>query len=379
MNSTPSIPPPSRSIFTIAAVVIILAGMKTASDILIPFLLSVFLAIICNPLIKRLERFKIPKVLAVVFVIAIILGLGMSLASLIGTSLNELSSLMPQYKQQLSDKFVLLVDKLAEYNIMMSSSVIVEYIDPGAAMGFATNMLSGFGNIMANLFLILLTVVFMLFEAPSVPAKLHLALKDPLMKIQKIDKFLSAVNQYLAIKTVVSLGTGVLVSTMLWAFGLDFFILWGVLAFLFNYIPNIGSIIAAVPAVLLALLQLDPISVAVIAGGYVLINMVMGNVIEPKFLGRGLGLSTLVVFLSLIFWGWLLGTAGMLLSVPLTMIIKIAFENTERGKWISVMLSDSSESKSEIEAIQENQGGENAKDWSENDDESTKQSPSQGI
>ena len=163
----------------------------------------------------------------------------------------------------------------------------------------------------------------MLFEASSLPRKVHLALDDPQMRMRQIDQFLSSVNHYLAIKTLVSIGTGVLVSLMLWMFGLDFFLLWGVLAFLLNYIPNIGSIIAAVPAMSLAILQLGPGAAGAIGLGYLFINTLMGNVVEPRYLGKGLGLSTLVVFLSLIFWGWLLGTVGMLLSVPLTMIIKI--------------------------------------------------------
>ncbi len=340
----------AKGMLSLAALVIILAGIKTASGILIPFLLSMFIAIICNPLINKAEKYKIPKFIAVIMVIAIFVGIGLSLAGLIGNSLNELSLVMPTYKAQLSQQLAGLVDKLAAFNIHISSKLIVEYLDPGAAVGFAADMLSGFGNIMANLFLIILTVVFMLFEAESIPAKLHLALKDPQMKLQKIDKFLASVNQYLAIKTLVSVATGLIVSLMLWAIGLDFFILWGVLAFLLNYIPNIGSIIAAVPAVVLAFVQLDPSSALAIGAGYMIINTVMGNVIEPRYLGRGLGLSTLVVFLSLIFWGWLLGTAGMLLSVPLTMIIKIAFETSGDNQWISILLSD--ESESEIKELQ---------------------------
>ncbi|MEW6996092.1 AI-2E family transporter [Colwelliaceae bacterium BS250] len=342
----------AKGLYTLAALVIILAGIKTASSILIPFLLSVFIAIICNPLINKAERYKIPKGIAVVLVIAIFVGLGLTLAGLIGNSLNELSLVMPQYKAQLTTDFAGLIDRLAHFNIKISSKLLMQYLDPAAAMGFAADMLSGFGGIMANLFFIILTVVFMLFEASSIPAKLHLAMKDPQMKIRKIDKFLTAVNQYLAIKTMVSLATGVIVSSMLWMIGLDFFILWGVLAFLLNYIPNIGSIIAAVPAVLLALVQLDPGSALIIAGGYMATNMIMGNLVEPRYLGRGLGLSTLVVFLSLIFWGWLLGTVGMLLSVPLTMIIKIAFETSEEGQWISIMLSDESQANDGIKEIQ---------------------------
>ncbi|TRX56605.1 AI-2E family transporter [Thalassomonas sp. M1454] len=342
--------PVSKTLFTLAALVIIMAGIKTASSILIPFLLSIFIAIICNPLINKAEQYRVPKSIAVVLVIAIFVGIGLTIAGLLGNSLNELSALMPEYREQLTLKFAGVIDKLASVNIHISKDILMEYLDPAAAMGFAADMLSGFGGIMANLFFIILTVVFMLFEASSLPAKLHMAMKDPQMKMRKVDKFLASVNQYLAIKTMVSIATGCLVSLMLWMIGLDFFILWGVLAFLLNYIPNIGSIIAAVPAVLLALVQLDPTAALLIGAGYMIINTIMGNAVEPRYLGRGLGLSTLVVFLSLIFWGWLLGTAGMLLSVPLTMIIKIAFETSQDGKWISIMLSD--EAEQEIKEIQ---------------------------
>ena len=256
-----------------------------------------------------------------------------------GNSLSQLSQLLPEYRAQLTEQFTWLTEKLAEYNIQVSTDLLFEYFDPAAAMGLAATMLNGLGGVMANLFLIIITVIFMLFEASSLPKKVHLALDDPEMRLNQIDRFLSSVNNYLAIKTLVSLATGVLVSTMLWAIGLDFFLLWGVLAFLLNYIPNIGSIIAAVPAMSLALLQLSPAAAGLIGLGYLAINTVMGNVVEPRYLGRGLGLSTLVVFLSLIFWGWLLGTVGMLLSVPLTMIIKIGLESSEEGRWFAVMLS----------------------------------------
>jgi predicted PurR-regulated permease PerM len=192
----------------------------------------------------------------------------------------------------------------------------------------------------------------MLFEAESVPKKIHIALDDPSMKIQQIDKFLVSVKNYLAIKTLVSLGTGIIIGLWLYFLGVDHFLLWAVLAFLLNYIPNIGSIIAAVPAVLLAFVQLGATAAGLTALGFVVSNMVMGNVIEPRYMGRGLGLSTLVVFLSLIFWGWLLGTVGMLLSVPLTMIVKIALESSPDTRWVALLLaSDSDETISNEEEV----------------------------
>ena len=329
-----------KALLVSAALIIVLAGLKIATNIVVPFLLSIFIAIICNPLIVKASQYKIPKPIAIVGIIATILLLVLSLGGLVAQSARELSQLLPEYKAQLNDQFVWLTSKLAEYNIKISSDVLVEYLDPSAAMGVAASMLSGFGGVMANLLLIIITVIFMLFEAPSLPKKIHLALDDPDMKLNQIDRFLDSVNNYLAIKTLVSIATGVCVSLMLWLFGLEFYLLWGVLAFLLNYIPNIGSMIAAIPAVSLALLQLGVAPAGAIGLGYITINMVMGNVIEPRYLGKGLGLSTLVVFLSLIFWGWLFGTVGMLLSVPLTMIMKIALENSEEGRWFSVLLSN---------------------------------------
>jgi len=324
---------------TIAAVFIIFAGVKTAANIIVPFLLSLFIAIMCNPLVAKASEYKIPKFISVILVIGMFVTVALSLAGLVGQSLNELSQLIPQYRLQLKDQLTWLTEFLAGYNIQISSAILLEYFDPAVAMGMAANMLSGFGSVMANLFLIILTVVFMLFEASSFPLKLHFALDDPEMRLNQIERFLESVNHYIAIKTMVSIATGIIVSIMLWGFGVDFFLLWGVLAFLLNFIPNIGSIIAAVPAVTLAALQLGIGEAGLIGLGYVMINMVMGNMVEPRYLGKGLGLSTLVVFLSLIFWGWLLGTVGMLLSVPLTMIVKIAFENSPEGRWLAVLLS----------------------------------------
>ncbi len=328
-----------KALLVTAALFIVFAGVKTATNIIVPFLLSTFIAVICNPLVIKIEKYRLPKALAVLVVIALFVIVVLFLAGLVGKSLGELSALMPQYREQLKDQLSWVIEKLASYNIVLSSALVTEYVDPAAAMGLAADMLSGLGNVMANLFLIIITVIFMLFEAPAMSQKLHLAFDDPQMRIGQIDRFLSSVNNYLAIKTLVSIATGALVSLMLWALGLDFPLLWGVLAFLLNYIPNIGSIIAAVPAMSLAVLQLGPAHAGFIGLGYVVINTVMGNAVEPRYLGKGLGLSTLMVFLSLIFWGWLLGTVGMLLSVPLTMIIKIALENSKEGRWLAVLLA----------------------------------------
>jgi predicted PurR-regulated permease PerM len=149
------------------------------------------------------------------------------------------------------------------------------------------------------------------------------------------------VHDYVFLKAIVSAGTGVLISLLMWALGVDFPLLWGLIAFMFNFVPNIGSVIAAVPAVLLALVQHGVGVAAGVGVGYIAINLVVGNVIEPKLMGEKLGLSTLVVFLSLVFWGWLWGPVGMLLSVPLTVIVKIALEHSDDFRWVAILLGPS--------------------------------------
>ena len=194
------------------------------------------------------------------------------------------------------------------------------------------------GGILTNSFLILLTVIFILFEASSFQQKVEAAFGDPKGTLAQVQKITEAVNNYLAIKTIASLGTGVIVAILVWVLRIDFPVIWGLLAFLLNFIPNLGSIIAAIPPVLLGYIQFGIGRALLVAAGFGVVNLVFGNVVEPKLMGRKLGLSTLVVFPSLIFWGWVWGPAGMLLSVPITMVVKIALESNPSTRWISILL-----------------------------------------
>lgn len=332
--------PTVKTLIVMAALVIVLAGIKAASVIVVPFLLSAFIAIAVSPLINWSARYKVPRWLSVTLVILLIVVIGFMLAGLITQSLAEFRQNMPIYREQLSGEFAWIIEKLTVANIELDQGLIVSYLDPGMAMTMASNFITGMGTVLSNVFLILLTVIFMLFEAESMPKRVHIAMADPDMQLTHIDRFLASVNQYLVIKMLVSLGTGVFIGVWLYMLGVDHFMLWSVLAFMLNFIPNIGSIIAAIPAVLMAFVEFGFAKAGLAGLGFIIVNTVMGNVIEPRFMGKGLGLSTLVVFLSLIFWGWLLGTVGMLLSVPLTMVVKIALESREESRWLAVLLSD---------------------------------------
>jgi predicted PurR-regulated permease PerM len=255
----------------------------------------------------------------------------------------EFTEAVPFYEQRLralADQGIAL---LAEFDIEVSRDLILGSFDPGFAMRMVGRTMSGLGSVLSNTFLILLTVIFILLEARSFPAKLRSVLRDPDDSLPRFRSFATTMNRYMAIKTTVSVATGAIVWLLNVILGVDFPVLWGVLAFLLNYVPNIGSFIAAVPAVLLASVQLGLTEAALLAAGYFGINTLMGNGVEPRFMGRGLGLSTLVVWLSLVFWGWALGPVGMLLSVPLTVTLRIALENQPSTHWIAVLLGPSEE------------------------------------
>lgn len=328
----------SNILVTAAAAVIVIAGLKSAAAMLVPFLLAIFIAVLSAPLMHWLTRHRVPDVIAVLLLVVGFLLIGTMLASFVGSTLNAFYKDMPFYEQKLQTLITTGVTWLRSMGVEVADNIIREYVNPGVVMRTVAKVFNGLGGVLTNTFLILFTVVFILLEASGFPNKVKKAFGEETQAFDHFERFSQSVQQYLMIKTLVSLGTGVAVSLLLVIIGVDYWALWGVVAFLLNYIPNIGSIIAAVPAVLIALIQLGPAAAALTAAVYVGVNTLFGNVVEPRLMGRSLGLSTLVVFLSLVFWGWILGPVGMLLSIPLTMVVKIALETRPQSRWIATLL-----------------------------------------
>ena len=328
----------TNALLCAAALVVVVAGMKLAQPIIVPFLLSVFIAVISAPPLLWLEEHRLPRPVAMLIVIAGIIAVVFGLTAVVGPSISAFTEDVPKYQDRLNTQLDSLLVWLAEMGVSVTRERLSEIADPGAAIGLAGKLFNSFGGLLANAFLIFLTVVFILFEASSLPDKLERISANAEHSLNRFRHFTGNLRRYLAIKSLASLGTGAAVALWLWVLEVDYPVLWGMLAFLLNFVPNIGSIIAAVPAVLLAAVQLGAGAAGAVAAGYVIVNVVVGSIIEPRFMGRGLGLSTLVVFLSLVFWGWVLGPVGMFLSVPLTMTAKIALESHEDTRWIAVLL-----------------------------------------
>ena len=340
MNDQQSSRGTSSTLFVIAAIVIVLAGLKAGQSLLVPVLLAMFIAIIASTPIGWLTRRGLPNWLAVSLVLVALVLVATGLSLVIVQVVAEFTQEGTEYRSKIAERMNVFFDELQKLGVPVSQDTLRELFEKVDVLKITQDSLNAIGNFLSNSFLILLIVIFILAEATDWPKKLRTFLSDRELEIEWLNQFSSTLNRYIAIKTTTSLLTGTLVTILLTVLGVDFAILWGLLAFLLNYIPNIGSFLAALPAVAITLVQFefDPWRVLIVVIGYVVINVGIGAGIEPRFLGRTLGLSTLVVFLSLIFWGWMFGPIGMLLSVPLTMTAKIAFGTSKSTEWIAHLL-----------------------------------------
>lgn len=329
----------TNALISMAAIVVVVFGMQAASVLLVPFLLAVFFALIALRPMLWLQSQRVPSALAALLIVIIMMLILTLVGSILGSSVGDFTARLPVYQERLE----LLVTGMGTFvsNLLgegQGFQNIAELIDPGFAMGFAANILTSLQGVLTNTFLILFTMVFILLETASMGVKAKAAFGIGSSVFDGSRKFLNNLGRYLGIKTIVSLATGLCAWILALVVGLDFPLLWGMLAFLFNYVPAIGSIIAAVPAILLALIQLGVGEATMTAIGFMAINISFGNIVEPRLMGYGVGISPLVVFVGLILWGWIFGPVGMLLSVPLTMTLKMALEASDNGRWIAILI-----------------------------------------
>lgn len=328
------------NLVAIASFIIIIGGLSLASSIVVPFLLAVFISIIVYPVLELMSKVHINRFFAFIILIGIC-GSGLwILGNVIATALLGFSADLPIYKAKID----IFIDNLVIYikdnsNIDISNNIL-SFINIDKLITTTSNLIVQTGSIVTQSFLVFLLLAFILFEVQIFKDKVaYFALKNPLAS-DIASTFISNLKRYLAIKTISSIATGVIVWLFLILFDVPYAPLWAVLAFILNYIPTIGSIIAAIPAILVSLAVNDLSSTLWLTLIYLVLNIAIGNFIEPKFLGKELGISTLVVILSLLFWGFVFGIGGMFLAVPLTMSIKIALDANPKTKSISILLSN---------------------------------------
>jgi predicted PurR-regulated permease PerM len=326
-----------RALIAAASLVVIVAGLRAGAALLVPLAIAGLIAVTTHPLVAWLERHRVPTWGAVGLTLA-----GMLLA-LLGPGLVIQSAaarfvlLAPNYGARLSTTWAGWFQWLEARGV--DTTQVADALNWTAGLNLAGGLFANVAFLLSNAFLILFVVGFTLMEAAGLPQTFSRAFLIDRASLDRFHRVTRAVQRYLRVKTAISLMTGVLVGLWTAALGVDFPELWGLLAFLLNYIPNFGSIIAGVPPVLLALVQAGPGRAMVVGAGFLVVNVGLGNIVEPYVMGRRLRISPLVVVLTLVFWGWVWGSVGMVLAVPITMIVRILLEESPDLRWLAVLIA----------------------------------------
>ena len=331
----PAFGPGARYLLTFASLIVVIAGVRAADTIIIPILLAVFIAVLSLPLLYGLQQWGLPRILAVVATVLADIAILSAVGFLVVRSVDEFTGQLPGYQANLEQATSSVVQWISERGGPIEAA---DFLDAERVVGLVGGAVTRVAAVLQNALLVILITVFILFEATSLPTKLRLAFGEGGDRFDRWTRTAQDVQHYLGIKTVVGAVKGVLTGFLVAFFDIDFPVFWALSAFVLHYIPSIGSIVAAIPPVLIALVQFGPGSAAGVALGYLVIDTVLGNLLEPTLMGRRFGLSVLVVFMSLLFWGWVWGPVGMLLSVPLTIIVKIILANTEDLRWLAILL-----------------------------------------
>ena len=358
----------ARFLMVAASLVIVVAGLREIKPIAVPLIIAGFLSVLSSPILVWLVEHRIPKFIAVLMTVLSNIGVVVVILLLVGSSIRAFSDSLPNYQQRLEDRARATFDwfegmgiSTSELNWLREEPLLPDpNVDPeklesdgvteepaqaerllnlSALVDLLGSTLRSLASLTAMTLLVFLMMVFILFEASGFPRRLELSLGWKEEDLDRLRQAKREIQHYLAIKTAVSLATGILIYFWVLFAGVDFPLLWGLIAFLLNYIPSLGSILASIPATVIAVLETGPAQALLVVLGYLVVNLVLGNFVEPHLMGRQFGISTLVVFLSLVFWGWVWGPVGMLLSVPLTMILKILLEHTEDLSWMARLIS----------------------------------------
>lgn len=331
--------PVVRLMVIAASAVAILAGMHAIASILNPIFVAVLFAVLFSIPLSWLKSRGVPAALALTITLLGALLVAILFVVFMGRTILNLSANLPAYQQQLQTQLQALGAMLAQAGLQVDQLKTMAESDAANPLGIIRYVISGVGAVLASILLILVYAIFMLIEASGFPGKLSEAFNPSEPAYIYLNKVTGNLRSFLVVQTEVGLITGVGVTIALWLLGVQFALLWGFIAFLMNFIPYIGSILAAVPPVIVAFIQFGPgITVLLVIVVFLLVNFIVNYGIYPRLMGQGVDLSMFVVLAAMVFWGWVLGPIGLILSVPLTAVIKISLESYAGSRWLAVML-----------------------------------------
>lgn len=328
-----------RLLVGLASLVIIVAGLKAASGLLAPILIALFIVLVCSPLVAWMRQRKVPLWMAYTVVTLGVITVGLILVGFLALSIAQLTDALPKYQDLLNAQIIALQKLLTQQGIQGSDLLSLEIINPGQIIQLVVGFLRGILGTLSNVGLTLFIFIYMLIGASNFSRKLTRGFQGNSVVLDRFQSFARSISIYLLIKSWLGSMTAILQTLLLLALGVDFAVLWGVLSFLFNFIPNIGYVIALVPPMIMALLEFGLAKAIIVFVGYAVINNFFDMVIGPRYLGKGLDLSTLVTFLAVILWTWILGPIGAFLALPLTVMLKkLLLENFEDGQLLADLI-----------------------------------------
>jgi AI-2 transport protein TqsA len=350
---------PLRTIIVGASLAIIIAGMKFLSPILAPILFSLFIAVLCLPMLRWLQNRRIPTWLALLL---ILLGLFIFIALvflIVYISLSNLDERLPTYQKQFQKLVTEVLPLLQQLGIDIND--ITGAINASGLFGTISSFLRTTIESLTSLFLIILGVLFAMLEAGSFANKLRQSGERARSALEVGTRFSVACQQFFYLKALNNVIVAAGATIFLFFFRIDFALLWGIEIFFLSYIPNIGIVIACVPAVALALLQHGPLSALIVIVALFVINLIGDNVITPRLMGSGLNVSQSIIFFSFIFWTWLFGALGALISVPLTVLVIFILDTSQETRWLATLMKTGNVSKQSKPAVAEDNMDDTAK------------------
>lgn len=342
----PVAPPQARTPVTtplvvLASLVVIIAGLRAASSFAVPLLSAVLLSLILAPGVVYLMQKRVPKGPAIILVTLTVVALGAGVALVVGDSLVGFTRELPARVRGLEDAQARFYGWLGRLGIHVPAedNPLNSVLDAGRIMGLVGDLLGAVRNLIANGFIILMLVAFGLLQIGRTHVMVERALGPDSGVPAVLDRYTGEVFQYLKVKTLMSLGTGLAVGLAVAVLGIDYSVLWGLLAFLLNFIPNIGSVLAALPPVALGLLDYGVGRAIAVAAVIIGVNFLFSNVLEPRLMGRSFGMSPWMVFVALLFWAYVFGPVGMILAIPLTVALKLGLEMSDRTRWLAALMA----------------------------------------
>jgi AI-2 transport protein TqsA len=347
-----AIPRPLLILLGMAAVTIAVAGMREAAWLIAPAALGVVLVVTVSPVRGAMERRGSPAWAGILVTILLVYAILAALVASIVLSGAKLASLIPQYASEMDAFANDLGSSLKSLGLQEEQvGAVVAGLDLGRIAGVFTGLAANVVGLLGGLVFIATLVLFIGFDSGKFPRNLFAARGERPSVVDALTSFAQGTRTYLTVSAIFGLIVAVIDSVVLALLGIPGALVWGVLAFVTNFIPNIGFVIGVIPPAIIGLLEGGPGLMLAVIVLYSVINFVIQSIIQPKYQADALGLTTTLTFLSLVFWAWVLGPLGAILALPLTLLLKALFVDVDPGsRWLGPLLSGVAEPEPEPDA-----------------------------